>query len=81
MKLPRSVSGGELAAHLERAFGYAQVHQVGSHIVLQTESPGHHRLAVPDHKILRPGTLNSVLRAVAQAQGIAKAEVLVRLFG
>jgi len=81
MKLPRGVSGGELVRSLERAFGYAQVHQVGSHIVLQAESPRRHRLAVPDHKVLRPGTLNGILRAVAQAQGISKAQVLRRLFG
>ena len=81
MRLPRDISGLELAQSLERGFGYRQVHRVGSHMILQTESPIHHRLAIPDHKSLRPGTLNSILRAVAAAQGIAKTEVLQRLFG
>jgi predicted RNA binding protein YcfA (HicA-like mRNA interferase family) len=81
MKLPRAVSGRELVRALERAFGYDQVHQVGSHVVLQAESPVHHRIAIPDHRLLRPGTLNGILRAVAKAQGITKAEAFARLFG
>ena len=81
MRLPRDVSGRDLARRLEQAFGYRQVHQVGSHIVLQTESPVHHRMAVPDHRTLRPGTLHGIIRVVAQAQGIPNGEVLARLFG
>ena len=81
MKLPRDVSGRELVLSLERAFGYQMVHQVGSHVILQTGSPRHHRLAVPDHRTLRQGTLNSIIRAVAAAHGISRTQALERLFG
>ena len=36
MKLPRDLSGEELAAHLIKRWEYEQVHQVGSHMILQT---------------------------------------------
>jgi len=81
MKLPRDLSGRELAARLRKAFGYRKEHQEGSHIVLQTDSPRAHRIAVPDHKALRVGTLNSILRSVAQAQSLSKEEAHHRLFG
>ena len=79
MKLPRDLSGRQLVRSLERAFGYRQVHQAGSHIIVQTESPRSHRMAVPDHRALRPGTLNAIIRAIAQAQAITKEEVMRRL--
>lgn len=79
MKIPRDLSGRELASALVRDFGYALVHQEGSHIILQTENPSHHRLSVPDHDTLRIGTLNGILRAVAGHKGIRKEDILDRL--
>ena len=79
MKLPRDLSGAELAKVLCKYFGYGQIHQQGSHIILQAESPAHHRLAVPDHNPLRLGTLNAILRAVARAQRIEKEDILRHL--
>ncbi|HTB83963.1 MAG TPA: type II toxin-antitoxin system HicA family toxin [Candidatus Sulfotelmatobacter sp.] len=76
MKLPRDLSGAELVKLLCKYHGYRRVHQVGSHVILETDSPHHHRLAVPDHDVLRIGTLNSILRAVAEAKGIKKEDVL-----
>jgi predicted RNA binding protein YcfA (HicA-like mRNA interferase family) len=81
MRLPRNLSGRELLGGLERAFGYRKVHQEGSHVILETGSPRHHRIAIPDHRALRLGTLNGILRAVAQAQGLPKEEVIRLLFG
>jgi predicted RNA binding protein YcfA (HicA-like mRNA interferase family) len=81
MKLPRSASGQQLIAALERSFGYHVVHREGSHVILQTDSPRRHRLSIPDHKALRVGTLNGILRAVGNAQGLGKQEVARRLFG
>ncbi len=75
MRLPRNLSGEELVSVLCREFNYQQVHQVGSHIILQSENP-HHRIAIPNHDPLRIGTLNSILRAVAAAQKIAKKQLL-----
>jgi predicted RNA binding protein YcfA (HicA-like mRNA interferase family) len=76
MKLPTDLSGTELADHLCRYWGYIKVNQVGSHIVLQTAQPFPHRVAVPAHKILRVGTLNSIVRDVARHKGVNKEHVL-----
>jgi predicted RNA binding protein YcfA (HicA-like mRNA interferase family) len=76
MKLPRDLSGAELIKLLCKHHGYHQVNQEGSHVILETDSPKHHRLAVPDHKILRVGTLNSILRSVAEVKGLEKENVL-----
>lgn len=76
MKIPRDISGPEFINILCKHFGYAKVHQVGSHVILQTEDPKLHRIAIPNHDSLRIGTLNSVLRAVANAKGVEKREIL-----
>ena len=81
MKLPRDLSGRDLAAALQRAFGYRQVHQEGSHMVLEAQAERKHRIVIPDHRTLRVGTLNAILRAVAKAHGLSKTEVLRRLIG
>ena len=65
MKLPRDLTGRELSAALVRHWGYRKVHQVGSHVVLETSEPSSHRISIPDHVPLRIGTLNAILRAVA----------------
>jgi predicted RNA binding protein YcfA (HicA-like mRNA interferase family) len=62
MKIPRDLSGHDLASALCRDWGYRVVHQLGSHIVLETEEPSHHRIAVPNHKNLRIGTLSAIAR-------------------
>ena len=79
MKLPRDLLGRELVRVLCMRWGYQQVNQVGSHIIVQTETPRHHRLSVPDHKPLRPGTLSAILRAVAAAKGVSREDILATL--
>ena len=79
MKLPRDLNGRDLARVLCARWGYRQVNQVGSHIILQTDAPKHHRLSVPDHKPLRTGTLNAILRAVAAAKDVDREEILATL--
>ena len=76
MKLPRDLSGAELIKLLCKHHAYRRVNQEGSHVILETDSPRHHRLAVPDHKTLRVGTLNSILRSVAEVKGLGKEDVL-----
>ena len=76
MKLPRDCSGADLISVLCQHFGYRRVHQVGSHVILETDSPKHHRVAIPNHNPLRIGTLNSILRAVSSAQGLDKKQIL-----
>lgn len=79
MKLPRDVYGRDVAATLCRSWGYIKVNQVGSHIILQTEDPAHHRISIPDHKPLRLGTFNAVLREVAQAKATSREAILATL--
>ena len=79
MKLPRDVSGAALIACLCRNWGYSRVHQVGSHVILETQLPSHQRIAIPDHSSIRVGTLNSILRAVANHKGVRREEILSSL--
>jgi len=79
VKLPRDLNGRDLACVLCARWGYRQVNQVGSHIILQADAPKHHRLSVPDHKPLRTGTLNAILRAVAAAKDVDREEILATL--
>lgn len=80
MKLPRDVSGQELARLLGR-LGYSVTRQTGSHIRLTgTADPVHH-ITVPSHATLKIGTLNAILKDVADHLGIGKDEVLRRLWG
>ena len=76
MKLPRDLSGKTLAACLCRKWAYVPVHQVGSHIILQTDTPSTHRITVPAHDALRIGTLNAILRDVARHKGIDRQNIL-----
>jgi predicted RNA binding protein YcfA (HicA-like mRNA interferase family) len=76
MKLPRDLSGVELVKHLCRRWEYRQVHQAGSHVILETSQPRHQRIAVPEHRPLRVGTLNAILSAVAGRKGATKEDVL-----
>ena len=79
MKLPRDVSGADLIQVLCKHYGYRHVHQVGSHVILETSHPTHHRIAVPQHSSLRLGTMNAILRAVAQVQGVDKRSIAAHL--
>lgn len=76
MKLPRDLHGIILAKVLCQRWGYAQVHQTGSHIVLETVQPKPHRIAIPRHKALKVGTLHAILRAVALHKNVARTEIL-----
>ena len=79
MKLPRDLSGEDLIAHLCKHWGYTKVHQVGSHVILQTQLPLSHRIAVPAHNPLRIGTLNAILSSVAAHKNVSKESILKEL--
>jgi predicted RNA binding protein YcfA (HicA-like mRNA interferase family) len=76
MRLPRDLNGRALIDLLCQRWGYFQVHQIGSHVVLETDTPFHHRIVVPDHKQLRVGTLSAILRAVSSHKRIARDDLL-----
>ena len=79
MKVPRNVSGRTLANVLCRTWGYAEVAQSGSHIILQTETPHHQRLPIPDHKSLKVGTISAIVRLVANHKGVPRQAVIESL--
>jgi len=55
------------------------VHQEGSHVVLETDEPSYQRLAVPAHRYLRIGTLNAILRAVANHKRVERDAIIESL--
>ena len=79
MKLPRDVSGPELAKLL-RALGYEITRQTGSHFRLVTRQHGEHHLTIPKHSPLKIGTLSGILRDIAEHLGITRDDLLRRLF-
>jgi predicted RNA binding protein YcfA (HicA-like mRNA interferase family) len=79
MKTPRDVSGAHLADVLCRRWQYTRVHQVGSHIILETSEPAHHRIGIPDHHPLRLGTFSSILRDVAAHKGVGRGAIIAEL--
>ena len=76
MKLPRDLSGAKLSRHLCKEWGYVEVHQTGSHIILDTKEPSAQRISIPAHKALRIGTLNNILRAVSLHKGVEREDIL-----
>ena len=80
MKLPRDLSGAELAKALGR-IGYSVSRQTGSHIRLTTDSPTQHHVTIPAHDPLKLGTLSAILGDVAAHRKISRDDLLDRLFG
>ena len=76
MRIPRDLSGPELVAVLCRRWGYRQIEQEGSHILLETTEPFPQRISVPAHRALRVGTLNAILRSVSRHKNVARDAIL-----
>lgn len=79
MRLPRDLSGEDLAAILDR-FGYEITRQKGSHLRLTTQMNGEHHITIPAQKQLRIGTLSGILGDIADHLEITKEELASRLF-
>jgi len=80
MRLPRDVSGDDLIKRL-KAFGYKPTRQTGSHVRLsRITSDNEYHITIPRHKSLRVGTLNSILKDVAEHLDVSKEELLRQLF-
>lgn len=75
MKIPRDITGTELAKILFK-FGYAVTRQKGSHVRLTTTVKGEHHITIPNHDPIKVGTLNAILKDVAEHLGISKEELL-----
>ena len=79
MRLPRNLSGNELAKALGR-LGYKVDHQTGSHLRLTTQRGGEHHITIPAHDPLKVGTLSGILREVGQHLALTRDELLRELF-
>lgn len=79
MRIPRDLSGRELASTLQRC-GYEITRQTGSHMRLTTQQGGEHHVTIPNHTDLRVGTLNAILGKVAEHLGIERSHLIKQLF-
>ncbi len=79
MKLPRDLTGQKLANALEK-LGYVIDRQAGSHIRLTTQEHGEHHVTLPNHSPIKIGTLNAILRDIANHFESDRDELIKRLF-
>ncbi len=79
MRLPRNISGNELAKAL-KALDYEITRQTGSHMRLTTRQQGEHHVTIPNHNPLRVGTLSSILADVASHFGMNREEIIRKIF-
>ena len=80
MRLPRDVSGDDLARRLAR-LGYHTTLQTGSHLRLTTDRPEQHHITIPRHAALRIGTLAAILSEVEAHHHVTRDALLDMLFG
>jgi len=80
VRLPRDVSGAQLAATLAQ-LGYQVDRQTGSHIRLTTQLNGEHHVTIPAHDPLKVGTLSGILPEVGAHIGVERDALLQQLFG
>ena len=80
MKLPRDLSGPDLAKAL-RKLGYQITRQTSSHIRLTTQRQGEHHVTIPDHDPLRIGTLGGLLAAIGRHHKLSGDQLTRLLFG
>lgn len=78
MKLPRDLSGPELAKLL-RTLGYEATRQTGSHLRVTTQQQGEHHVTIPNHSPVKIGTLSGILSDVAHHFGVSRDGLLNRL--
>jgi len=80
LKLPRDLSGHELARLLRR-YGYETNRQTGSHVRLESNFRGFkHHVTVPAHGSLKIGTLASILSEVANYLEMDRSKLQEDLF-
>ena len=80
MKLPRDVSGAQLAKALA-SLGYRVTRQTGSHMRLTCDQPSQHHITIPNHDFLRVGTFAAILGDVAVHHGLTRDQLIEKLFG
>lgn len=59
---------------------YEVSRQTGSHIRLTTQGDGEHHVTIPAHDPIKIGTVNAILRDVADHVSLSREELLEELF-
>lgn len=79
-KVPRDISGQEFIKVLKK-YGYIVTRQVGSHIRLTSETKGStHSITIPNHNPIKIGTLNNILKDIADYLEMDKSKLVKTLF-
>lgn len=80
MKVPRDISAEQLIRSLAK-LGYQITRQKGSHIRISTliNSEEHH-ITIPNHTPIKIGTLNKIIRDIAEHYKLSKEELIKKLF-
>ncbi|GMT49130.1 MAG: hypothetical protein IEMM0008_0669 [bacterium] len=68
----KNISGKELVALLDKKLGYKLIHQKGSHFKLKNNNK---TASIPNHNPLKTGTLNAILRQVAEKENLQVSEL------
>lgn len=79
MKIPRDISGKQLAGDLKK-YGYEITRISGSHMRLTTSRISEHHITIPVHKPLRVGTISSILKEIAEHFNISKDDLIKELW-
>lgn len=79
MRLPRDLTGQQLSKALAK-LGYVVDRQTGSHLRLTTQENGIHHVTVPNHSPIKIGTLNAILRDIAEHFDISRDDFINQLF-
>ena len=79
MKLPRDLSGDDLAKALAR-IGCRETRQTGSHLRLTSLDSGEHHATVPRKRAMPLGTLRAILRDIARHRAVTIDELADKLF-
>ena len=80
MKVPRDISAEQLIKSLTK-LGYQITRQKGSHIRLTAliNSEEHH-ITIPNHSPVKIGTLNKILKDIAEHNNLSKEDLIEKLF-
>ena len=79
MKIPRNLSGEQLVTALAK-YGYVKTRQTGSHIRLTTTIKGEHHITIPNHSPIKVGTLNNIIKEVAEYLQITRDDLIRDIF-
>jgi|LSQX01.1.fsa_nt_gb predicted RNA binding protein YcfA (HicA-like mRNA interferase family) len=80
MKLPRDISGKNLVELLKK-YDYKITNRKGDHIRLTTLINGEHHITIPDHNPIKIGTINNILKDVAEHFELDKNTLLITAAG